>query len=436
MRGFGTSPKNIDSRARAKASAPSGLALIEALYFGSGLEPARHQFQQLLGPEQLFRSFAISEKPQAGLEKDSVAAGEVSYQNFSPPLSWNAPYTLQAVRFGKKHKGRDEYTFHSGEELLIPLENSVEYAFFWSPGGRLPDATTSSAPTLDGTILRINPQIPHLVQACREEATAWMVLRHGSNSSVTLTMDQESGLSPLRDAGRPAQHVVAGSESSSSPRVPLRRRVTSAELRNPGTYAMIAWGISESIREARQRTGRTTTDLANQIGIDPSSLWRIEEARTNVSIEMLARIARSLRIGLADSLASGSWTHERGVFASSLKALAEPVLGQPLGTHRLHPYLLQMPAGEESKVLSLREGGGRLDALEVSSWIVLKGRVLLELPPELGSKAAIVDAGNVLHFREPGMISVRALQESTIIQIEYSHTCGCRSQTAASRAGG
>jgi ribosome-binding protein aMBF1 (putative translation factor) len=53
---------------------------------------------------------------------------------------------------------------------------------------------------------------------------------------------------------------------------------------------MIARGISELIRDTRQKTGLTTTDLANQIEIDPSSLSRLEEAKANVSIEVLSRV--------------------------------------------------------------------------------------------------------------------------------------------------
>src|SRR5215470_8825519 len=104
---------------------------------------------------------------------------------------------------------------------------------------------------------------------------------------------------------------IPDSKVAASLRVPVRRRVTANDLRKPGAYAMIAWGISELIRDTRQKTGLTTTDLARQVGIDPSSLSRLEEAKANVSIEMLAKVCRVLRIGMTERMESGSWIYQR-----------------------------------------------------------------------------------------------------------------------------
>lgn len=105
--------------------------------------------------------------------------------------------------------------------------------------------------------------------------------------------------------------IIQAIGSSVAIRTLLRRRVTEADLRKPGAYAMIAWGISELIRDARPKTGLTTTDLARQIGIDPSSMSRLEEAKANVSIDMLGKVCRALRIGMTEPMESGSWIYER-----------------------------------------------------------------------------------------------------------------------------
>jgi transcriptional regulator with XRE-family HTH domain len=92
---------------------------------------------------------------------------------------------------------------------------------------------------------------------------------------------------------------------------------------------MSAWGISELIRDTRQKTGLTTTDLANQIGIDPSSLSRLEEAKANVSIEMLSKVCRVLRIGMTERMDSGSWIYQREQIETRKAIAAESMLGPP-----------------------------------------------------------------------------------------------------------
>lgn len=238
---------------------------------------------------------------------DIVPSDEISYRSFSPPAAWNATYSLQKVRFGAVEK--QEYVFHPGEELLIPVEGEVAYHFFWSPGGKMPERVLLTPHAREGSILRINPQIPHHAWAAKDEATAWLVLRHATNSPVALVIDQDSSSLAMRRSSTSPAAQIKDQESSSTLRTPFRRRVTAADLRKPGAYAMIAWGISELIRGTRQKTGLTTTDLASQIGIDPSSLSRLEEAKANVSIEMLSRVCRALRIGMSERMDSGSWIY-------------------------------------------------------------------------------------------------------------------------------
>ena len=349
---------------------------------------------------------------------DIVAEDEISYESFSPPASWSAAYSLQRVHLG--HKGKDEFVFHPGEEIMIPVKGDVAYHFFWSPGGRAPERIVVNPAAGEGTVLRINPQVPHHAWGAKGEAVAWLVLRHTTNSPVALVIDQNSSSLALRSQGM-TPSLVKDQQSSSSLRAPLRRRVTASDLRKPGAYAMIAWGISELIRDARQKTGLTTTDLARQVGIDPSSLSRLEEAKANVSIEMLGKVCRALRIGMADRMDSGSWTHERERFEAKATAPEGHLMKAPKGSHFLHTYLLRFTQGQQRVVFT---GRGN-DPSQISSWILLKGRLLLELPQVVGGKSVIVDAGNVMHFREHGKVTVQPLQDSIVIQIVHSQVCEC-----------
>jgi transcriptional regulator with XRE-family HTH domain len=414
------SPADFPPRGRFKSAQPSGLALIESLYFGTGAQAAQDQLQRLLGPDQSLRPFSLADTGLPSVGKDIVPSDEISYESFSPPAAWNAAYSLQKVRLGAAEK--QDYVFHPGEELLIPVEGEVAYHFFWSPGGKMPERVLLTPRVREGSILRINPQIPHHAWAAKDEAAAWLVLRHATNSPVALVIDQDSSSLAMRLASSSLAARITDQESSSTFRTPFRRRVTAADLRKPGAYAMIAWGISELIRDTRQKTGLTTTDLANQIGIDPSSLSRLEEAKANVSIEMLSRVCRALRIGMTERMDSGSWIYHREPINTRNTITAEPMLSAPPGPHTLHAYLSRIAEGDQR---GLQTSVGD-DPNQISSWILLKGRVLLDLPQEMGGKSLIVDAGNVIHFREHGTVQLRAMQDATIVHIVHSRVCACR----------
>ena len=285
----------FQTRGRIKSAQPSGLALIESLYFGAGAKAAQDQLQRLLGPEQSLRPYALSDAGLPSVGMDIVPADDISYESFSPPAAWNAAYSLQRVHLGGSEK--HEYVFHPGEELLIPIQGQVAYHFFWSPGGRMPERVLLNPPAQEGNVLRINPQIPHHAWSAGNRASAWIVLRHATNSPVALVIDQNSSSLALPRASTSLSTQIRDQESSSTFRTPVRRRVTATDLSKPGAYAMIAWGISELIRDSRQKTGLTTTDLVNQIGIDPSSLSRLEEAKANVSSRCCRKSAASCASG-------------------------------------------------------------------------------------------------------------------------------------------
>ena len=413
-------PAEFHTRGRIKSAQPSGLALIESLYFGAGAKAAQDQLQRLLGPEQSVRPYALSDVGLPSMGMDIVPADDISYESFSPPPAWNAAYSLQRVHLGGSEK--HEYVFHPGEELLIPIQGEVAYHFFWSPGGRMPERVLLIPSAQGGSVLRINPQIPHHAWAAGNRASAWLVLRHATNSPVALVIDQNSSSLALPRTSSSIPTQIRDQESTSTSRAPVRRRVTADDLRKPGAYAMIAWGISELIRDTRQKTGLTTTDLANQIGIDPSSLSRLEEAKANVSIEMLSKVCRVLRIGMTERMDSGSWIYQREQIETRKAIAAESMLGPPPGPHTLHAYLSRLAEGEQR---GIQTGYGD-DPRQISSWILLKGRALVDLPAAMGAKSLIVDEGNVIHFREHGPVQVKALQSATIVHVVHSRVCGCR----------
>jgi transcriptional regulator with XRE-family HTH domain len=349
---------------------------------------------------------------------DITPEDDIAYESFSPPPLWDAAYSLQRIRLGPKHK--NEFVFHPGEEIMIPVQGEVSYHFFWSPGARPPARVVLNSLVEEGSLVRINPQIPHHAWGSKNGATAWLFLRHTTNSPVALVMDHDSSSVVLRRSGSAA--TVKDQESSLAVRTPLRRRVTEADLRKPGAYAMIAWGISELIRDARQKTGLTTTDLARQIGIDPSSMSRLEEAKANVSIEMLGKVCRALRIGMTERMESGSWIHERQSLDDAMLEGNRPQANSR-AAHFLHPRAVRLAKGGHAR----KTTGHGSEAGQLASWIVLSGRLLVELPESMGTKSMILDAGNVLHFREHGELKLEALQDSMLLQVVYSQSCECDS---------
>jgi hypothetical protein len=98
------------------------------------------------------------------------------------------------------------------------------------------------------------------------------------------------------------------------------------------------------------------------------------------------------------------------------------MLSPPPGSRMLHAYLSRIGESEQ-RALQTNVGD---DPNQISSWIVLKGRALLDLPQEMGGKSHIVDAGNVIHFREHGWVQLKAMLDATIVHIVHSRVCTCR----------
>jgi transcriptional regulator with XRE-family HTH domain len=381
-------------------------------YFTKGPQAAEAALASIV-PEVMLRPYSVLKagEGQACLRTDAEAQDQIVYHNFNPPPLWEAPYALYHVRFSPLPK--QDFMFHSGEEMLIPIAGEITYHFYWSPGMAPPKREVLDPPLRPYSVIRINPQVPHHTWATgKTDADAWMVFRHGSDSPAAI------GLKAGLHSDRKSAH-------------PTPRRISLEKLQSdPGKYALVAWGLAEKIRLYRQRAGLTIGQLATECGINPSYLSRIEDADTNVSLDLLARIARVVHMSL-DFLEAGSWSREVQAFPKpkwkEADATGQPLLHKPRGCpHFLHLNYWGLAAKGEAKPPTEPFN----DEGSMSSWIVMDGRVIFEIPaPSDGGPwpqwSELLEAGSVIHFRRLTPIIIHGLDNSQLLQVVYSSNCPC-----------
>jgi transcriptional regulator with XRE-family HTH domain len=381
---------------KARGTKPRTLAWLAELAAREGPDAAVRAFGAIAPPEDV-RPYAIVKSGRPALRTDVEKADGIDYESYNPP-AWDLPYSLLRVRFEPLPK--KDFIYHGGEELLVPLGGAVVYHFYWSPGGE-PPRTVVAPPLRPGAIVRINPQLPHHTWAAgRAPAEAWMLFRHLSDTAAAISID-----SALDDS--PAHH-------------PTPRRVARPDLADPGRYALIAWGLAERIRLARERANLRLAQLAHACEIDPSHLSRIENADTNVSLDTLVRIARVLRLGLADLVTPPA--RDREVAALPRRKGRSPErrpLLSPWPGHLLHVSLWDAPASSTADVAAATPPGAR------SSWILLEGRAVLEIPAPGAGGHELLEAGQAIHFRHGAAAKLLALQDTRAIHVVYSAACPC-----------
>jgi transcriptional regulator with XRE-family HTH domain len=204
------------------------------------------------------------------------------------------------------------------------------------------------------------------------------------------------------------------------------RQLTADELEHSERYALIAWGIAENIRIGRLGAGLTIRQLAAACEIDPAQLSRIENgsAASNVSLEVLLRIARCLGLEIQQLLAA-EFIDQRNPFKVETLDQARssgrerPLLCIPQ-QHFVHLDYWNVPEGETAR-LEERRG----DAGAQRSWIVLNGEAIFELAdPIAGTTKELVDHDGVIHIRNDASLeAVHALQELELLQVTYSPRC-------------
>ncbi len=384
------------------------LGWLAELYFSNGVKAAKDAFAGI-APETGLRPYHVLKAGQGLPTKRTDVKNEdgITYDSFSPPALWEAPYSLLRVQFEPVVK--KDFMFHSGEELLVPISGQVRYHFFWSPGGTSPTVDILDPPLGPGSIIRINPQLPHHTWAVgKAGAEAWMIFRHLSETATAISLDSDF-------YSATAEH-------------PAQRRMKLKDLKDPGRYALVAWGLAEKIRLHREQANLRIAQLAFGCGIDPSHLSRIENADTNVSVDTLVRIARFLRIGLEDLIAPSPWCREVADFPrhdGPEGVEGRPVLGgTPGAAHHLHPAYWEMKSGAGADV----DPAGAFYRESMSSWIVLSGRLIFEVRTALGTTGELIESGSVIHVRGETPLKIQALQDSEIIQITCSHSgqCACK----------
>lgn len=383
---------------RNTAEKQSSLAMLESLYLKDGAQGAQKKFAQFL-PQGFDRPYLVL-RPHDGKpahRTDVEKKDGIIYETFTPPPYWDVPYAVLRAHFD--YIPKTDFMYHGGEEILIPISGEIYYHFYSNDRARHPRQYTLR-PLKAGSAIALNPQIPHHTWGGREGSEAWLVIRHVSNTASAISM-----ISP-----------------SNAELHPTPRRITKADLEQPGVYALVAWGIAEKIRLHRDRAKCRTSKLAHACGLDPSHLSRIENASSNVSIESLIKIARVLRIGLHELIApkESQWFHEISQFPrpkDNSKVVREPLFKMTdEDIHRLHTTYWRLPAGRSSESVSDSDTWNAYPL----SWIVLKGRVVFEIGDDENSIPEILDEGSVMHFRRSLPVKIQALKDSQFLQLTYS----------------
>jgi transcriptional regulator with XRE-family HTH domain len=370
------------------------LGWIEHIYLTEGPQAAEVAYEQLLpgAATEVYRIFRKGEgvptsRPEIGVQD------AISYSNYGPPALWGAPFSISLMRLQNVRK-QDEYVFHPGEEIVVPMEGSVDYSFFWSPGSTGLRRDIVQVET--GEIARINPLLPHHGWSAQKSAAdAFLALFHDADSSVVFDLDY--AVRKKRTEERKADET--------------RRRVNSSELKEPGHFVLRVWGIADRIRTQRQRASLTIQQLADLVGIDSSHLSRIENASTNVSIDVLTQICTVLRIDILPRVHSTNWNCVRSQFSRMNEAMC---LVQPqMQFHHLHPRNVVL---YENRPIAMETIGS---AENFASWIVMEGRFILELK-EPFNRSEILERGAVIHFRKNVHVRTQPLEQSRILRIGVS----------------
>jgi len=393
-----TQTQTPDRRKKARS-----IGWLAEIYFRDGRQAAQAALEAI-SPGDLLQNYRVVRKGEPALRTTAEQQDRIRYQTFAPPL-WAWPYSILRVHFDPAEK--DRFMHHGGEEILLPVEGSISYHFFCSAGSSGPTRTLLPEPVEPGSVIRIDPQIPHHAWAAGgEPATAWMVIRGSTHKTADTHLDLP------RDVSLEVQ----------SP----HRQLTADELEQSERYALIAWGISENIRNGRLGAGLTIRQLAAACEIDPAQLSRIENgsAASNVSLEVLLRIARCLGLEIQQLLSAEFIDHHNPYKVEALDQAGSPGKGSPLlcipQQHFIHLHHWKVSEGETARLEKDRRGAGAQ-----RSWIVLNGEAIFEIAdPIAGTTKELVDRDSVMHIRNDASLeAIHALQELELLQVSYSPRC-------------
>jgi transcriptional regulator with XRE-family HTH domain len=380
------------------------LSWLEEIYFTEGYEAASEAFQRLL-PDADLRSYYL-QRPRPGQlapGTDVQTVENVSYKSFNAPALWNVPYSVLRVHLDPTP--RSDFVYHSGEELLAPISGRIQCSFFCNSDGEKAECKTVESLVTPGSVIRINPQLPHHAWAVDESgAEAWMILRPLKNSEASIRVNYEWTGMDLHSASR---------------------AIKVNDLMEPGRYALISWGLAEKIRLYREQANLRSIQVANACGIDPVLLSRIENAETDAPIEIIIRIATFLRISIDNLIAPVPWHYSifnsTAGYKKSGNTTQSRFVKPPGYDHFLHPSWRFLPAGSAVEINEEK----RFQMEAIASWIVLAGRIIVSIKGRLENSLELLEEGSVIHFRQASPTRIQALDASEIFQVIHSTNCTC-----------
>lgn len=378
----------------------NSLGWLEELYYLQGPSLASDAFKAQLAPSAVSGySVLKSEEGQPTLRTDVNDKDGIEYESFNPPAFWEVPYNLLKATFS--HTPKVDFMYHGGEEALIPLTGEIYYHFYTTFEAKRPHVK-KVGPLRPGSIILLNPQMPHHTWGGPKGGQAWMIIRHVSDTASSISLNP--------------------SKTNVDPH-PTPRRIDIRKLKEPGVYSLVAWGIAEKVRLVRDRTGYKVSQLARACGIDPSHWSRIENADTNVSLETLMRVSQFLGIGLDELICPSPWCYQTDKLPPIKQA--KNVSSKPLNpegwNHDLHMSCWNFPAGS---AFSPRRASEKTSP--PSSWVMLEGRAIFDISTNGKTEAEIMGVGGVLHFRHELPLRIQALEKTQLLKIVYSATtCVC-----------
>ena len=386
--------------------------LASSVAFKEGYDAAVAVLRDYL-PASAYQDWNIVHEAQgfSTLRTEVTAASDITYLSYDPPDLWGPSYSVLRATFAPR-RARTEFMSHSGEEALIPISGRIQYHFAWTPGGKAPEVHLS--PVLEqGSAIRLLSQVPHHTWAVgQSEASAWMVFRPSSESPTAINVSARGG------GGGGARQASVG-----------KTGFTTAQVLNPVTYALLAWGIAEQTRLFRDRANIGVSTLAGLCHVDAAQISRIEAASQNVSVEAIARLARFLRFPLPQLIvqASQEWM-VAGLPDAERDAPAQPVwrpLLAPRGDvpHNLHLGVLRLRNGWTGRAPAYRT----LGPSRAASWIVLDGSLEVQLRDASGAvtRAEVLRQGTVAHFRRVLPTHLVARPASVVLQVMTGAECTC-----------
>lgn len=404
----------------------SSLGALEKIFFLEGVKEAAEAFGKVFAPP-VNDHYYVHRRPDDGakvLRTDAKGVFNVDYESFDPPSFWQNPYQLMRVKVHPKKPS--VFYSHDGEEFVIPIDGpGVNYDFFWAAAGtgEFPKVCPKGDPLLakKGEAIRIHPQIPHRAWGAGNNKNkitdAWMITRPLANTAGQIYLASSD-----RDLNQSSSRQI---------------KETDLEKNSPGQYALLAWGISESIRLKRLRSNLRIAQVAKDCDIDAAHLSKIESGSTNVSLETLMKLCRLLDIDVGQLVAPPSQPAYLSTLSSKtanqinsplfetpspLSKLANDPIERSWKDHFIHPQSWRFDR-------TAHEFESDMGSTKPSTWIVISGRAVVDMEDRTsGWKASeVLDSESVIHLRQARIIKkILPLESTVMLQIVFDpEKCWC-----------